>query len=235
MDPRPVLAAAVLNSVSVLGLGLESVSGSGPVSREVMWSNPGKVPFAWIPSHHKLSKWPIKRVQTRMAGLGCWAGGWCWGRTGDTHRTNVEQLHRNFFLNNTDGYIKPKIFPHNKLNKNVRFMPVVIVILSVQLSLGTALSRSLPSVELQMLAIWNWRIYETIPPSFPPGDTVDNLSGVRPLSAPRLTARVNMPPTTNHQNCLTTCREKVCNCCLIIYMHPQNCFHLSQSHASRFR
>ena len=90
-----------------------------------------------------------------MAGLGCWAGGWCWGRTGDTHRTNVEQLHRNFFLNNTDGYIKPKIFPHNKLNKNVRFMPVVIVILSVQLSLGTALSRSLPSVECRVTNVGN--------------------------------------------------------------------------------
>ena len=34
-----------------------------PGSAQVMWSNPGKVPFAWIPSHHKLSEWPIKRVR----------------------------------------------------------------------------------------------------------------------------------------------------------------------------
>ena len=37
---------------------------SAPAPTQVMWSNPGKVPFAWIPSHHKLSKWPIKRVQS---------------------------------------------------------------------------------------------------------------------------------------------------------------------------
>ena len=87
-----------------------------------------------------------------MAGLGCWAGGWCWGHT--PHKCRAA-LHRNFFLNTSDGYMKPKIFPHNKLNKNVRFMPVVIVILSVQLSLGTALSRSLPSVECRVTNVGN--------------------------------------------------------------------------------
>ena len=87
-----------------------------------------------------------------MAGLGCWAGGWCWGHT--PHKCRAA-THRNFFLNTSDGYMKPKIFPHNKLNKNVRFMPVVIVILSVQLSLGTALSRSLPSVECRVTNVGN--------------------------------------------------------------------------------
>ena len=43
---------------------LDTTQSPAPALIEVMWSNPGKVPFAWIPSHHKLSKWPIKRVQT---------------------------------------------------------------------------------------------------------------------------------------------------------------------------
>ena len=91
----------------------------------------------------------------RLGWLG-WAAGLAAG-AGDTHRTNVEQLYTetSFLIILTGTNIKPKIFPHNKLNKNVRFMPVVIVILSVQLSLGTALSRSLPSVECRVTNVGN--------------------------------------------------------------------------------
>ena len=91
----------------------------------------------------------------RLGWLG-WAAGLAAG-AGDTHRTNVEQLYTetSFLIILTATNIKPKIFPHNKLNKNVRFMPVVIVILSVQLSLGTALSRSLPSVECRVTNVGN--------------------------------------------------------------------------------
>ena len=46
------------------------------------------------------------------------------------------------------------------------------------------------SVELQMLAIWNWRIYEEIPPSFPPGDPGSHLSG----------AMLTLVTTTHHIN-----------------------------------
>ena len=75
----------------------------------------------------------------RLGWLG-WAAGLAAG-AGDTHRTNVEQLYTetSFLIILTGTNIKPKIFPHNKLNKNVRFMPVVIVILSVQLSLAGTL------------------------------------------------------------------------------------------------
>ena len=49
-----------------------------------------------------------------------------------------------------------------------------------------------------MLAIWNWRIYEYLPPSFPPGVTVTNLSAVSALGSPHW-LHVNTPPATNHQ------------------------------------
>ena len=73
-----------------------------------------------------------------------------------------------------------------------------------------------------MLAIWNWRIYEYLPPSFPPGVTVTNLSAV-PAPAPLTLSLAACKHAAPHKSSRLTAEHGALTTTVLCSTRRKNC------------